>query len=95
LNDDVYGTPLFATAGIGLLFFLAGAILLGVAIARTGLRLRWIGVGFSGTLVLFVVGFVMLDIAQPIAGALFALVGVLLALRLPNEATPVAATRPT
>jgi hypothetical protein len=26
LNDDVYGTPLFATAGIGLLLFVAGAI---------------------------------------------------------------------
>jgi hypothetical protein len=88
LNDDVYGAPLFATAGLGFLFFLAGAVLLGVAIARVGRPLKWVGIGFAATLVLFVVGFLMLEIAQPIAGALFALVGVVLALRLPNEATP-------
>jgi hypothetical protein len=41
-----------------------------------------------GSLVLFVLGFLMLDIAQPIAGALFAVVGVVLAPRLPNHATP-------
>jgi hypothetical protein len=35
----------------------------------------------------------MLDIAQPIAGALFAVVGVVLALRLPNT-PPAVATRP-
>jgi hypothetical protein len=34
LNDDVYGTPLFATAGFAILCFIAGAILLGLAIAR-------------------------------------------------------------
>jgi hypothetical protein len=94
LNDDVYGTPLFATAGIGFLFFLAGAVLLGIAIARGGRPLRWVGIGFAATLVLFVVGFLTLEIAQPIAGALFALVGVVLALRLPNEATPAVARRP-
>jgi hypothetical protein len=54
LNDDVYGTPLFATAGIGFLFFLAGAILLGIAIARVGQPMKWIGIGLAGSLVLFV-----------------------------------------
>lgn len=88
LNEDVYGTPLFATAGIGFLFFVAGAILLGIAIARVGRPMKWIGIGFSSSLVLFVIGFLMLEIAQPIAGGLFAVVGVLLALRLPNQATP-------
>ena len=85
LNDDVYGTPLFATAAIGFLFFVAGAILLGIAIARVGRPMKWIGIGFASSLVLFVIGFLMLEIAQPIAGALFAAVGVLLALRLPNQ----------
>ena len=90
LNDDVYGASLFATAGIGFLFFLAGAVLLGIAIARRGRPLKWIGIGFAATLVLFVVGFFMLDIAQPIGGALFALVGIVLARRLPDYAsTPV------
>jgi hypothetical protein len=87
LNDDVYGTPLFATAAIGFVFFLAGAILLGVAIARVGRPLRWVGIGFAASLVLFVIGFLMLEIAQPIAGALFALVGIVLALRLPESAS--------
>jgi hypothetical protein len=86
LNDDVYGTPLFATAGIGFVFFLAGGILLGVAIARVGPPLRWVGIGFAASLVLFVLGFLLLDIAQPIGGALLAVVGVVLALRLPAEA---------
>ena len=93
LNDDVYGTPLFATAGIGFLFFVAGAILLGIAIARVGRPMKWIGIGFAGSLVLFVIGFLMLEIAQPIAGALFAVVGVLLALRLPNQAAPAGARK--
>jgi hypothetical protein len=84
LNEDVYGTPLFATAAIGFLFFLGGGILLGVAIARFARPLRWVGIGFAASLALFVLGFLVLDIAQPIAGALLAVVGVVLALRLPR-----------
>lgn len=84
LNDDVYGTPLFATAAVGFLFFLAGAILLGLAIARVAQPLRWVGIGFGASLVLFVLGFLLLDVAQPIAGVLLAVVGVVLALRLPR-----------
>lgn len=92
LNDDVYGTPLFATAAIGFIFFLAGGILLGVAIARVARPLRWAGIGFAASLVLFVLGFLMLDIAQPVAGALLAVVGVVLALRLPRYSTPAVET---
>jgi hypothetical protein len=84
LNADVYGPPLFATAGIGLLLFLTGAVLLGRSITRLGPATKWIGRGFAGSLVAFVLGFLLLDILQPIAAALFALVGVLLALRLPR-----------
>jgi hypothetical protein len=92
LNDDVYGTPLFATAAIGFLFFLTGGILLGVAIARVAPPLRWVGIGFGASLVLFVLGFLFLDIAQPIGGALLAVVGVVLALRLPRYSSPAAGT---
>ena len=92
LNDDVYGTPLFAAAAIGFLFFLAGGILLGVAIARVARPLRWVGIGYAASLVLFVLGFLVLDIAQPIAGALLAAVGVVLALRLPPYSTAAAGT---
>jgi hypothetical protein len=87
LNEDVYGPPLIATAGIGLLFFLVGAIVLGVAIARTDPALRWVGVSFAGSVVVFVLGFLMLDIAQPIGAAALALVGIVLALRLPERAS--------
>jgi hypothetical protein len=93
LNEDVYGPALFATAGVGLLFFVAGAILLGVAIARVGGPMKWIGIGFAASVVVFVLGFLTLDIAQPIGGALLALVGVALALRLPNYATQAVGDR--
>jgi hypothetical protein len=84
LNEDVYGTPLFATAGIGFLFFLVGGIVLGVVMARSARPLRWVGIGYAASLVLFVLGFLVLDIAQPVAGVLLAVVGVVLALRLPR-----------
>lgn len=93
LNDDVYGPALVATAGVGFLFFLAGAILLGIAIAKVSHDLKWIGVAFAATLVLFVLGFVFLRIAQPVGGALFCVVAVLLARRLPASSSRVAPGR--
>ena len=85
LNDDVYGTPLFATAGVAILCFIAGAILLGVAIARTGGPLRWIGIGYAVSLALFPVFFFTFAAAAPVAAAVFAAVAVVLALRLPRH----------
>lgn len=35
INEDVYGTPLFLTAGLSVLLFIAGGILLGIAAGRT------------------------------------------------------------
>jgi hypothetical protein len=93
LNEDVYGPAVFATAGVGMLFFVAGAILLGVAIAGVGGPMKWIGIGFAASVVIFVLGFLMLDVAQPIGGALLAVVGVMLALRLPNHARQAVAER--
>ncbi|MFD4422172.1 hypothetical protein ACFWN7_11815 [Agromyces sp. NPDC058484] len=100
VNEDVYGLPLVVTAGIGLLLFLIGGIVLGIAIAREGRSLKWVGIGFAGSLVVFVLGFLMLEIAQPIGAAVFALVGIALAIRLPQHArraeaaAPPAAPRP-
>ena len=94
LNEDVYGPPLFATAGTGLVLFLAGASLLGVAIARLSASMKWIGIGFAASILVFVLGFLMLDVAQPIGGALFALVGIALALRLPAQASRERAVEP-
>ena len=85
LNDDVYGTPLFATAGVAILCFVAGAVLLGVAIARLGGRLRWLGIGYAASLGLFPLLFFTFAPAAPVAAAAFAAVGALLAVRLPQH----------
>ena len=84
LYDDVYATPLFATAGVGLLCFVAGAILLGVAIARAAGRLRWVGIGFGASLALFPLLFFTVAAVAPVAAALFAAASVALSLRLPR-----------
>jgi hypothetical protein len=85
LNDDVYGTPLFATAGVGILCFVAGAILVGVAIARTARPLRWVGVGYAASLALFPILFFSFAAAAPVAAAVFAAVAVVVAVRLPRR----------
>ena len=84
-DEDVYGTPLFATAGIAILCFVAGAILVGVAIARSGRPLRWMGIGYAVSLALFPIFFFTFAAAAPVAAAVFAAVGVVLALRLPRH----------
>jgi hypothetical protein len=84
LNDDVYGTPLFATAGVAILCFVAGAILIGVAIARTGGPLRWPGIGYAVSLALFPILFFTFAAAAPVAAALFTAVAVVVAVRLPR-----------
>jgi hypothetical protein len=43
LYRDVYGVPLFATAGAGLLLFIAGGVLAGLAIARSEVLPAWAG----------------------------------------------------
>ena len=85
LNEDVYGTPLFATVGVGLLLFIAGAVLLGFAIARVGGALRWAGIGYATGLVLFAVFGFALSVAQPVAGALAAAAGAVVAVVLPRR----------
>jgi hypothetical protein len=84
LNDDVYGTPLFATGGVAILCFVAGAILVGVAIARVGGPLRWPGIGYAASLALFPILFFTFAAAAPIAAGLFAAVALFVAVRLPR-----------
>ena len=84
LNEDVYGTPLFATAGVGLLFFVVGGTLLAFAIARVGGAMRWAGIVYGVSIALFVIGFLTFRLAQPAGGLLLAAVGVVIALRLPD-----------
>jgi hypothetical protein len=85
LNDDVYGAPLFATAGVAIPCFVAGAALLGVAIARGGGPLRWPGIAFAASLALFPILFFTFAAAAPAAAALFAAVTVIVAIRLPRQ----------
>src|SRR5919202_1692537 len=56
LNADVYGPTLDTVAGIGILLFILGGIVLGIAIARTGRGLlRWTGIGYLLAFLAFMV----------------------------------------
>jgi hypothetical protein len=83
LYDEVYGTPLLATFGVGALCFLAGAILFGRAVAHTSAGLRVAGWGYATALVLFVVSGFTVSVVQPVLAALACAAAVLIALRLP------------
>jgi hypothetical protein len=87
LNDDVYGAPLFATAAVGLLLFIAGAVVFGRAVARSSAALRWPGYGYAAGLSLFVVAAFALPVLQPVAGVVTTAAAVLVAMRLPGVPT--------
>ena len=91
LYDDVYGTPLLVAFGVGALFFVAGAVMLGRAVARTAPGLRWAGYGYAGSLVLFLVAGFTVSVVQPVAGAAVAAAATVIARRLPRA---VAGPRP-
>jgi hypothetical protein len=60
INADVYGPALFAMAAAGILLFTLGIVLIGVAVARSGLLPRGSGIGLALAGVLFgPVGFVL------------------------------------
>ncbi|MFP3712709.1 hypothetical protein [Puerhibacterium sp. TATVAM-FAB25] len=83
--DTVYGAPRVLTAMAATLLLVASAVVLGVAVARTARPLRWLGVGYAGTLTLFAVVSIAFSALQPVVAALFTVVAVLLAVRLPRE----------
>jgi hypothetical protein len=66
INSDVYGPALFGTFAVGAPLFLAGAILLGRAAARTRPGLRPAGIGYATFLPLFLVAGFTLSILQPV-----------------------------
>lgn len=89
LNEDTaYGTATLGTAGVSILLLIAGAALLGVAIARTAPELRWVGIGFGAGLPLFAInGFLTVGFpTQPLFGLLLSGITVVLARRLPTLA---------
>lgn len=89
LYDEVYGTPLLTTFGIGAVCFLAGAVMFGRAVARTSDSLRLAGWGYAVALVLFVISGFTVSVVQPVFAALACAAAVLIALRLPNAVEPV------
>jgi hypothetical protein len=80
INADVYGGPLFATAALSLLSFVAGGILLGGAARRVGMWPRWAGVTFATSITVFAIGVVVeVPFLQPLAAIGLTVAGVTIA----------------
>ncbi len=84
INADVYGAPLFAMAGTGMLLLMAGGVTLGIAVARTDRSLRWAGLTFAAALFLFNAAQFLYSAAQAYLGAVLVLASVMIAIRLPR-----------
>jgi hypothetical protein len=82
--DTAYGPALVATALTSTAFFIISAIVLGTAIARTHPRLRWYGIAYATSLVVFAGPGILIGVLQPVAGFALAAVTAALAVRLPR-----------
>ncbi len=84
--DTAYGPALVATIAASLVTLLVGTTLVGTAIARSAPALRWVGIGYAVSLVIFSFSGVLGFGAgiQPAAGLLLAASTVVLARRLPR-----------
>ncbi len=88
-NADVYGPALFGTAGVALLAWSAGAVLVGRELAAADPALRVAGLTYAVSLPLYYLAGPLGSVVQPIAGAVFTAAAVVLARRLPVlAATP-------
>ncbi|MGE3284533.1 MAG: hypothetical protein AB7J32_00355 [Pseudonocardia sp.] len=83
IDADVYGLPLVATALVGVLLLIVGAVGLGTAVARRGLRAA--GVAYAVLLPVFVVAGFTVQAAQPVAAAGLAVAAGVIAARLPAD----------
>ncbi|MCO1659345.1 hypothetical protein [Pseudonocardia humida] len=90
--DTAYGPALVATIGVSTLLFIAGAIVLGTAVARTAPGLRWAGTAYAVALPLFVVAGLALQVLQPVLGLVVALATAVVARRLPRSVPAGTAT---
>ncbi len=71
IYDDMYGVPLAATAAAGILLLVIGITALGIAITRSRVLTRWLGIGLPVSIVVFgVVGAILNDFVQTIGAAL-------------------------
>lgn len=82
INQDVYGTDLFVTVGIGLLLWIFGLVQLGRAIRRSGQVSDWAGWAFVIGAPVFVAAWFSFDLLQPVAGFLLAAAAAVVASRL-------------
>jgi len=79
INEDVYGTPLMVTALTGLLIYLIGAVVLGLALGRTDPALRWAGLTWAIAVPVFVISGLLGLVLQPIAAAVLTVAGLRIA----------------
>ena len=77
--NQVYNAPLFLTALVALLFFMAGGIFIGNAIAACSLFPRWTGWLYALGVVGFVLSNFLLDIGQSFSSAFLFLATVTIA----------------
>ena len=68
--NAVYGLPLFGTAVVALLFFMAGGVFAGSAIAGSGRLPRWAGWVYAISTVAFVLSNFLVPVGQSVASAL-------------------------
>jgi hypothetical protein len=82
--DTAYGPAFGATAAGATLLFMAAAVVLGIAIARTDHRLRAVGVAYAVLLPLFALSGFILSIVQSATGLAVAIATAVLAVQLPR-----------
>ncbi|MHB1133884.1 MAG: hypothetical protein ACYC4L_16055 [Chloroflexota bacterium] len=69
LYNDVYSAPLFGTVLVGLLLFIIGSVLVGLAIAASGRLPRWAGWVYALAATLFVLSNFLAPVGQSVAAA--------------------------
>jgi hypothetical protein len=87
--DTAYGPAFVATAGVSVLLWLIGTVFLVVALVRTSPRLRVAGILYALSALLFIwSGQVdLFPLQQALAGLLLTVAAVIIAVRLPREAS--------
>jgi hypothetical protein len=88
--NEVYGAPLFGSAVVGLLLFIAGGILVGSAIVASGRIPRWAGWTYAISTTVFVLSNFLLPAAQSPASALLFVATVAVAWTVSREPSHVA-----
>jgi hypothetical protein len=82
LESDIYGTPLLVTAGLGLLLFITGAVLLARAVHHLNGVPPWATHVLWGSTAIFVVSGFTFSVVQPVAGLAFAAASAVIAMGL-------------